>query len=219
MAGHIRIGLAAHLRKFLARVRSNPIEQKSNEGHFVEWVDDEDADSTIVGVWSTMKDEFVRPSHRAAEGQEQGDGVPFEIGGYKLRFPGDTSLGATREETEGCRCCIRYFAVNFDGQRLDLGIATPLCHAGHELKITPTSLVTLNGTTKAHILLGDGQTHAYIRQSTPNRIIVTSNRRQIARAETSDSEIISFDVDPQYAHQGIEDLIKRSVTHSFARKT
>jgi len=54
--------------------------------------------------WITRGDEKVRPAHIAADDQEKGlDGV-FTVGGEQLRFPGDTSLGATPKNVINCRC-------------------------------------------------------------------------------------------------------------------
>lgn len=48
--------------------------------------------------------ERTRESHAAADGQERALDEPYEIAGYQLRFPGDSSMGAPPEETISCRC-------------------------------------------------------------------------------------------------------------------
>lgn len=55
-------------------------------------------------VWITAGDERVRLSHMTADGQERKVNEPFEVGGEFLRFPGDTSLGATAGNVINCRC-------------------------------------------------------------------------------------------------------------------
>lgn len=57
----------------------------------------------IEWEWLTARDERVRPSHRAMQGQRRPDGEPFRSGdGIALRYPGDPL--APRQETARCRC-------------------------------------------------------------------------------------------------------------------
>lgn len=57
--------------------------------------------------WCTERDSRVRPTHRSAEGQIRLIEEPFQVGGYLLMFPGDTSLGAPASETANCRCAMK----------------------------------------------------------------------------------------------------------------
>jgi hypothetical protein len=62
-------------------------------------------DSEAEEVWTTVGDNKVRTdpfSHVAADGQIK-NGV-FNVGGQLLRFPRDTSLGATAANVINCRC-------------------------------------------------------------------------------------------------------------------
>lgn len=59
-------------------------------------------------TWRTQKDGHVRPAHKQAEEQEVGLYDPFIIEGEKLMFPGDTSLGASGDNTIRCRCLVTY---------------------------------------------------------------------------------------------------------------
>ena len=54
--------------------------------------------------WITVNDSLVRESHRNADRQEVKLESPFVVGGYQLRHPGDTSLGAPAVEWMNCRC-------------------------------------------------------------------------------------------------------------------
>lgn len=56
--------------------------------------------------WVTRKDGRVRPAHKAAEGQVRRPGAPFDVGGAKLRWPGDPQ--GPPEQTINCRCKTRY---------------------------------------------------------------------------------------------------------------
>lgn len=55
-----------------------------------------------VEIWISVGDERVRLSHVEADGQIK-EGV-FTVQGQSLNFPGDTSLGATVDNTINCRC-------------------------------------------------------------------------------------------------------------------
>lgn len=64
-------------------------------------------DVPVIKEWVTMGDEVVRKvpfSHVAADSQEKTLNQPFEVGGEFLRWPGDTSLGASVGNVISCRC-------------------------------------------------------------------------------------------------------------------
>jgi hypothetical protein len=60
-------------------------------------------------MWVTRRDERVRETHSAADGQRVRVDEPFTVGGYPLMHPGDRSAPA--RETVNCRCV----AVAADG--------------------------------------------------------------------------------------------------------
>lgn len=60
----------------------------------------------VTRRWVSRTDGHTRATHLAANGQTQSAGVPFEVGGSLLRYPGDPA-GPTRE-TAGCRCRVSY---------------------------------------------------------------------------------------------------------------
>lgn len=55
-------------------------------------------------TWESMRDEKVRNSHIKADGQTVPINEPFIVGGYKMMFPLDDSMGAPIKEIIGCRC-------------------------------------------------------------------------------------------------------------------
>ena len=61
-------------------------------------------DGQLTHTWETMRDEKVRGTHALADMQTVPINEPFTVGGYKLLFPTDDSLGAPASETCGCRC-------------------------------------------------------------------------------------------------------------------
>jgi hypothetical protein len=60
---------------------------------------DEDA---VTKRWISRADAKCRPTHRSAHGQLRKIWERFVVGGYRARYPGDTSLPA--KERAGCRC-------------------------------------------------------------------------------------------------------------------
>lgn len=59
-------------------------------------------------TWVTFGDGKVRASHRAVGGTRIPIDEAFTVGGYKLMFPNDTSLGAGAEEIVNCRCTLKF---------------------------------------------------------------------------------------------------------------
>jgi len=54
--------------------------------------------------WVTVGDSRVRPAHIAADGQTVGLNDVYIVNGERLRWPGDTSLGASAGNVINCRC-------------------------------------------------------------------------------------------------------------------
>lgn len=62
------------------------------------------AGGTAIKEWVTMGDEKVRPAHEEADSLAISSNEPYIVGGEKLMYPGDTSLGATVGNVINCRC-------------------------------------------------------------------------------------------------------------------
>lgn len=62
------------------------------------------APANVPKEWVTVGDENVRDSHVLADSQTRDMSKPYEVGGQLLRYPGDTSLGASVENVINCRC-------------------------------------------------------------------------------------------------------------------
>lgn len=60
--------------------------------------------SRTTKTWVSQGDSRVRDAHLGADGQERPLETPFDVGGQRLRHPGDTSLGATIDNVINCRC-------------------------------------------------------------------------------------------------------------------
>ena len=55
-------------------------------------------------TWLSERDDRVRPTHVTADGQRVPVDEPFWVGGYRMMYPTDSSLGAGPEEIVNCRC-------------------------------------------------------------------------------------------------------------------
>lgn len=66
----------------------------------------------VKKTWITVGDERVRIAHANADFQERREQDPFNVGGELLKYPGDTSLGATPGNIINCRCGAKYEAAN-----------------------------------------------------------------------------------------------------------
>lgn len=59
---------------------------------------------TMMKRWVATTDDRTRPEHNSADGQEVPLDEPFIVGGEKMMFPADFSLGASPWNTINCRC-------------------------------------------------------------------------------------------------------------------
>jgi hypothetical protein len=72
----------------------------------------------VVREWSDTGDGRTRQDHADADGQRvQGD-QPFTVGGQLLMYPGDSSLGASTEQTVRCRC-VEIHRIDWIGELAD----------------------------------------------------------------------------------------------------
>jgi len=178
-----------------------------------------------------------RAWHHDAHEQEQSVTEPFHVGPDLLRFPGDTSLGASLANICNCRCYPTYVFIDNDtGKRTPIYTAPPSptrrfarpANPEHPVpnfrgpvegpKFNPTSVVTLNGRTVAKVVLKDGKPLATLRQTSPTKIEVRVDGRVVARAEIRNGQAANVSVDPKFRDQDIDGLLKRSIDHSVARQ-
>lgn len=59
-------------------------------------------------MWVTMRDDKVRHTHVAVNGDKVGIFDSFHVGNAEMSFPRDASLGAGAEEIVNCRCTVKY---------------------------------------------------------------------------------------------------------------
>jgi hypothetical protein len=68
------------------------------------------AQESLKRIWNATGDARTRPDHMVMNGQEvDGMNTPFTLpDGSRMRYPGDTSLGASAAQTIMCRCFQEY---------------------------------------------------------------------------------------------------------------
>lgn len=85
------------MHQALHHAQNEGLDQLVDAGHLT--------NEQIMRTWRTARDNDVRDSHADMEGQRRQQGQPFITGnGYRMLFPGDTSLGAPASEVIHCRC-------------------------------------------------------------------------------------------------------------------
>lgn len=65
----------------------------------------------VIKRWQTRRDNKVRNWHVKAEGQTRDIDIPFIVMSEKLKYPGDTSLGASMQNVANCRCLASYLGT------------------------------------------------------------------------------------------------------------
>lgn len=58
--------------------------------------------------WLATQDARTRDTHSWADGQRRKLNEPFDVGGAKMDFPGDSRYGAPAREIVNCRCTLAY---------------------------------------------------------------------------------------------------------------
>jgi len=61
--------------------------------------------------WLASRDDKVRKAHAEANGQRVDIDDPYTVEGQHLMFPGDTSMGASKDNTIQCRCYEVYYPI------------------------------------------------------------------------------------------------------------
>ncbi len=74
-------------------------------------------DVPVTKEWVTVGDERVREAHVFADSQDRSLNQAFDVGGEQLRWPGDTSLGASAGNVINCRCSSVVNAENVFAER------------------------------------------------------------------------------------------------------
>lgn len=107
--------IAADLRKRLVdmsvesaiRTAIAAVTAAENGGQTASYQQAADMGIEMTREWMATRDARTRHEHGMADGQRVGVKEPFTVGGEKLMFPGDASLGASGWNLYNCRCAIK----------------------------------------------------------------------------------------------------------------
>ncbi len=96
----LRTGLLARNTSIATTETQVPAEEAKGQTADVKQLSDK--------IWRTVGDERVRRHHADADFQLRKANEPFLVNGELLRWPGDTSLGASASNIINCRCTAEY---------------------------------------------------------------------------------------------------------------
>ena len=114
IANELMAGITTMNRESAVRAARTGITAAENAGRLDSWRAAENMGITIRRRWVCTKDARTRFGHAMADGQTvEGTKTPFIVGGEKMMFPGDKSLGAHGWNIYNCRCTTR--TVEKDG--------------------------------------------------------------------------------------------------------
>lgn len=163
-------------------------------------------DPNAEKIWLATEDSRTRPSHRAADGQTVKIGETFNVGGSKLRYPGDP-LGAA-EDCINCRCSVAY---NFD--MITTVVDEP----------EPAMVAAGGQAWKAHQhprgndgkFIKSGLVADFLKKSKPNIIDVTKAVGNLDSAQWSKLT----DAQKTHIKDSVDKLPKGTATYDIAQKT
>jgi hypothetical protein len=81
--------------------------------------DDVPQERPMIKEWVTVLDERTRLTHVVADGQRRPMDQAYLVGGDRLMYPGDYSLGAKPENTINCRCTSISYLAPADARESD----------------------------------------------------------------------------------------------------
>lgn len=114
IANELMANLTEMNRTSAVRAARTGITTAQNAGRMDSYIAAEKMGIQIKRRWVCTKDARTRLDHGLADGQiVVGTKQPFNVGGYKMMFPGDKSLNAPGHEIYNCRCTTR--TVEKDG--------------------------------------------------------------------------------------------------------
>lgn len=114
IANELMANIETMSRDSAVRAARTGITAAQNAGRMDSYVAAEKMGIQIRRKWVCTKDSRTRLSHGLADGQiVVGTKTPFIVGGYKMMYPGDKSMGAPGHEIYNCRCTTR--TVEKDG--------------------------------------------------------------------------------------------------------
>ena len=114
IANELMTSMTGMNRDSAVRAARTGVTAAQNAGRLDSYIAAEKMGIQIKRRWVCTKDARTRLDHGLADGQiVVGTKKPFIVGGYKMMFPGDSSMGAPGHEIYNCRCTTR--TVEKDG--------------------------------------------------------------------------------------------------------
>lgn len=113
IATELMDGITTMNRESAIRAARTGVTTAQNAGRMDSYVAAEKMGIKIKKRWMCTKDARTRLDHGMADGQTRPADEPFNVGGYKMMFPGDKSMNAPGHEIYNCRCSMR--SVEKDG--------------------------------------------------------------------------------------------------------
>ncbi len=125
MMGESNRQIAAHLRERITtmsvesaiRTARTATTAAENGGRSASYKAAADMGIKLTREWIATRDARTRPEHGRADGQRVEEDEPFIVGGEKLMFPGDKSLGAHGWNLYNCRCAIKAMVKGHERSR------------------------------------------------------------------------------------------------------
>ncbi len=193
-------------------------------------VDSDKGSGVVTKTWTSLLDGRERPAHHEAHGQKVGVSDTFTVMGEALRFPGDTSRGASLANVINCRCSAAYRMERPDGTSDPIAetVSVPAKRQRREgdrpgvtRPATPTTAVTLNGRTRATVALADGRLANLVQEA--DKLLVRVDRQTVARATivrrgAGELSLDGLTVDDRHAERGIATLLANSAERLAARE-
>ena len=107
IANELMASMTEMNRASAVRAARTGITAAQNAGRHDSYIAAEKMGIQIKRRWVCTKDARTRLDHALADGQiVVGTKIAFKVGGYKMKFPGDRSLGAPGHQLYNCRCTV-----------------------------------------------------------------------------------------------------------------
>ena len=129
IASELMANMTSMERANAVRAARTGVTAAQNAGRFDSYVAAEKMGIKIKRRWLNTKDSKTRTAHQSVK-DVTGTKDPFIVGGEKMMFPGDTSLGASGWNIYNCRCSTR--TVEKDGieaEPREMRVMNPLWEA------------------------------------------------------------------------------------------
>ena len=127
IANELMASMTGMNRTSAVRAARTGITAAQNAGRHDSYIAAEKMGIQIKRRWVCTKDARTRLDHGLADGQiVVGTKIAFRVGGYKMKFPGDRSLGAPGHQIYNCRCTVRTVEkVDIEAEPRQMRVANP----------------------------------------------------------------------------------------------